>query len=441
MNNGFHLTGTAAAVAMILSSSIILGGCGDKPEAPEKAVISVSTVGSFASFSTNACISEKGCIYAWKIDGESSGSERNITQVIKKAGSHTVSVQATRDGKTLADLSANFVIDAAPEKADKALWNSPAGHIAKSDASGESSGTAPADESKSDTPAAPETYASGEKGSAGTAAKAPAPEAKTEKQAPAPETSAPAAEEKPAAPAETPAPEQKDEKQESSGSSSGDGSSFTVDFGDMFGSDTVSAGESVKEGSADAKTEEPKAEEQKEATAEEPKAEEQKAEEQKADTVAAAASDASGSAAGETAPAENSQKEDSASADEGKNSEPQKDSDGQKADGTAAPAADPMGRRQMAQPLLPQMRQLRRAQQALLLGMPGAMLPRLPPPRMPRLAVIQRRMMEVNRMPPHMQRISQASSLRMRPQSQRRRMTQPKRTRSLQTLQSRLMTG
>ena len=101
----------------------------------------------------------------------------------------------------------------------------------------------------------------------------------------------------------------------------------------------------------------------------------------------------------------------------------------------------PMGRRQMAQPLLPQMRQLRRAQQALLLGMPGAMLPRLPPPRMPRLAVIQRRMMEVNRMPPHMQRISQASSLRMRPQSQRRRMTQPKRTRSLQTLQSRLMTG
>ena len=340
MNNGFHLTGTAAAVAMILSSSIILGGCGDKPEAPEKAVISVSTVGSFASFSTNACISEKGCIYAWKIDGESSGSERNITQVIKKAGSHTVSVQATRDGKTLADLSANFVIDAAPEKADKALWNSPAGHIAKSDASGESSGTAPADESKSDTPAAPETYASGEKGSAGTAAKAPAPEAKTEKQAPAPETSAPAAEEKPAAPAETPAPEQKDEKQESSGSSSGDGSSFTVDFGDMFGSDTVSAGESVKEGSADAKTEEPKAEEQKEATAEEPKAEEQKAEEQKADTVAAAASDASGSAAGETAPAENSQKEDSASADEGKNSEPQKDSNGQKADGTAAPAAD-----------------------------------------------------------------------------------------------------
>ena len=134
MNNCFHLTRAAAAVAVIISSSFLLGGCGSKPEAPEKAVISYSAVGSFASFSTNACINEKGCVFAWKIDGESSGSERTINQVIRKAGSHTVSVQVTKDSKTLADLSENFVIEAVPEKADKALWNSPAGHIAKSGA-------------------------------------------------------------------------------------------------------------------------------------------------------------------------------------------------------------------------------------------------------------------------------------------------------------------
>ena len=88
MNNCFHLTRTAAAIAVIVSSSFMLGGCGDKPVSQEKAAISLSAVGQFASFSTNACISDKGCVYAWKIDGESSGSERSISQVIKKAGSH-----------------------------------------------------------------------------------------------------------------------------------------------------------------------------------------------------------------------------------------------------------------------------------------------------------------------------------------------------------------
>ena len=140
---------------MILSSSILLSGCGDKPKAPEKAVISFSTVGNFASFSTNACINDKGCIFAWKIDGESSGSERVISQKISKAGSHSVSVQVTKDGRTLADLSGNFVIEEVPEDTGKALWNSPAGHMAKGDASGADSANETAAETKSDTPAAP----------------------------------------------------------------------------------------------------------------------------------------------------------------------------------------------------------------------------------------------------------------------------------------------
>ena len=329
MNNCFHLTGTAAAVAMILSSSILLCGCGDKPKAPEKAVISFSAVGSFVSFSTNACIGDKGCIYAWKIDGESSGSERSISQVIKKAGSHSVGVQVSKDNKPLADLSANFVIDAVPESTDKALWNAPAGHIVKDAATSGTGNDETAAENKSEAPAASDNQTEEEKSAPAAPAETPAPETKAEEKAPAP-----AAEEKPAAPAETPAPEQKQEKQESASSSaSSDGSSFTVDFGDMFSSDTVSAGESVKEsagaGSADAKTEEaksgetkaeesPKADENKETPAEEPKAEEQK----------------SDTAASESGAAE------SASADAGAKAEPAADATDSKAAEPAAPAAE-----------------------------------------------------------------------------------------------------
>ena len=151
-------------------------------------------------------------------------------------------------------------------------------------------------------------------------------------------------------PAETTAPEPKQEKHESSsGSSSGDGSSFTVDFGDMFGSDTVSAGEAVKESTdsspaeakSDAKAEEPVADEQKDASAAEPKAEEQKPEEQKPD-AAASDSGASESAPAETAAAadESSRNTEGASADAGARPQPADNASDAKADETPAPAAE-----------------------------------------------------------------------------------------------------
>ena len=142
MNNCFHLTRAAAAVAMIFTSSFLISGCGDKPQALEKSVISYSTVGSFASFSTNACLTDSSCVFAWKVDGESAGSERTVSQILKRSGSHSVSLTVTKGDRTVADLSESFMTDAAPESAGKALWNSPAAALkgSSSEGSGSSSG-------------------------------------------------------------------------------------------------------------------------------------------------------------------------------------------------------------------------------------------------------------------------------------------------------------
>ena len=70
---------------MIFTSSFLISGCGDKPQALEKSVISYSTVGSFASFSTNACLTDSSCVFAWKVDVESAGSERTVSQILKRS--------------------------------------------------------------------------------------------------------------------------------------------------------------------------------------------------------------------------------------------------------------------------------------------------------------------------------------------------------------------
>ena len=160
MNNCFHLTRAAAAVAMIFTSSFLISGCGDKPQASEKSVISYSAVGSFASFSTNACLMDTSCVFAWKIDGDSAGSERSIAQTMRRPGSHSVSLTVTRDGKTVADLSETFIIDAAPESTEKALWNSSRSLKAgESDGSGVAHSVEPAAEDKSQSAPSEETGA------------------------------------------------------------------------------------------------------------------------------------------------------------------------------------------------------------------------------------------------------------------------------------------
>ena len=155
MNNCFHLTRAAAAVAMIFTSSFLISGCGDKPEVLEKSVISYSTVGNFASLSTNACLNDSSCVFAWKVDGESAGSERAISQIMKRSGSHSVSLTITKDNKTVADLSENFMTDAVPESTEKALWNSPVNSLKGGDA--ESSDSSSKEEPQA--PSAEETVA------------------------------------------------------------------------------------------------------------------------------------------------------------------------------------------------------------------------------------------------------------------------------------------
>ena len=249
MNNCFHLTRAAAAVAMIFTSSFLISGCGDKPQALEKSVISYSTVGSFASFSTNACLNDSSCVFAWKVDGESAGSERTISQILKRPGSHSVSLTVTKGDRTVADLSESFMTDAAPESTEKALWNSPVtalkgGDAESSDSSLKEEPQASGAVAGAEPAAAPSDSAGAESAAAETPAE-PAPEPKTEEPATAAETPAPVPEEKKEAPAaETKASEPR--KEESGSSSSGDGSSFTVDFGDMFGSDAPAAEEPAK---------------------------------------------------------------------------------------------------------------------------------------------------------------------------------------------------
>ena len=376
---------------LIFTSSFLISGCGDKPQALEKSVISYSTVGSFASFSTNACLTDSSCVFAWKVDGESAGSERTVSQKLKRPGSHSVSLTVTKGDRTVADLSESFMTDAAPESTEKALWNSPApalkGSAAESGDSSSNDEPQAAGAGASAEPAAAPSDSAGAESAAETTAE-PAPEPKAEEPAPAAETPAPAPEEKKEEPAaETKAPEPK--KEESGSSSSGDGSSFTVDFGDMFGSDAPAAEEPAKpaeqaqekaEEKAEPKAEEPKAEEEPK-TEEQPKAEEQpKSEEQSAES-----------------PKAEEQKTDVA--------EP-------------APAADAS-----AAPALPRMSLQRRSLPRAMLLLPQRASLRTPQPhRIPQLPALQRARIQQWRLLP----LSRRMRPRTRPQMLPGRMTLPR---------------